>query len=158
MKVAGKCLCGAIQFMVKPKNLEAHACHCGICRRWAGSPTLTIACDGPPEFKSPEMKELMSVYKSSEWGERTFCSKCGTTLFTNAPGFGYYGLSVGALEDGEQTGVCLHEELYIDKKPTFYDFGGDRPRLTEAEFLARMSGGDGEEGETSGDSSKGKND
>ena len=36
----------------------------------------------------------------------------------------------------------LSDEIYIDEKPAFYDFAGDRPRLTGKEFLASLGFGD----------------
>ena len=145
MKLAGKCLCGAIQFTLTPKNLNAHVCHCDMCRRWSGSVSMTIACEGPPNFSKG--KDIMTTYKSSDWGERCFCSKCGTNLFANAPGFGYFGVSAGALEDEAHAKLHLDEEIFIDKKPAFYNFAGERPRLTEAEFVAKVSGSSGEDKE-----------
>lgn len=78
--------------------------------------------------------------------ERTFCSKCGTHLFVNAPG--YFGVSAGALEDEEQCKMTLQSELFIDLKPDYYEFSGERTRMTEAEFMAMVSGGSGGEDDT----------
>jgi len=120
--------------------MNADVCHCDMCRRHSGSVSMTIACEGPPIFILGE--EIMTTYKSSEWGERCFCSKCGTHLFVNSPGFGYYGVAVGALDNKEHSSkVHLDKEIFIDKKPDFYSFAGERPRLTEAEFLAMMVSG-----------------
>eukprot|EP00977_Amphora_coffeiformis_P026695 scaffold29073_cov184-Amphora_coffeaeformis.AAC.4 len=138
MTVPGKCLCGAIQFTITPKELHAHACHCNMCRTWTGSAgSMTVACQEPPEFS--QGKDLLTTFKSSEWGERCFCSKCGSSLFTNAPGFGYFGVGAGVLDNEDQSKLSLNEEIFIDKKPAYYCFQGDHPKLTEAEFLAKFS-------------------
>ncbi|CAB9502458.1 expressed unknown protein [Seminavis robusta] len=143
MKIPGKCLCGAIQFSVVPKAFHSHGCHCSMCRRQSGSLTLTVSCQGPPEFEKG--KDLLTTFKSSEWGERCFCSTCGTNLFHNSPSFGYFGVSAGALD--EQDKLTLEQEIYIDQKPNYYSFQGDHKRLTEAEFLASLGSNDEKEKE-----------
>lgn len=112
--------------------------------------TLTCAA-GAPEFTAG--KELVTVYKSSEWGERVFCSKCGTHLFANAPAYGYFGVSAGTLEDGDKAKLEMESEIFIDKKPGYYAFSGEQKRMTEAEWLSMMTGG-GEGGESEGDKCK----
>lgn len=145
MKLAGKCLCGAVQFALTPKNLNVHVCHCDMCRCWTGGASMTLGLEGPPGFTAG--KDVVTTYKSSDWGERCFCSKCGTNLFTNSPDYGYFGVSAGALDKEAHAKLQMDEEIFIDKKPHFYSFAGERPRLTEAEFLARISGGSGEDPE-----------
>jgi hypothetical protein len=68
-------------------------------------------------------------------------SRCGTHLFVTAPNAGYYGISAGAIEDEHSAELTMDSELFIDTKPDFYSFVGDRKRMTEAEFLDMISGG-----------------
>mmetsp|Transcript_11145 Transcript_11145/g.24847 ORF Transcript_11145/g.24847 Transcript_11145/m.24847 type:complete len:159 (-) Transcript_11145:123-599(-) len=149
MKFVGKCLCGAIQFTGALKEPCAHACHCGLCRRQLGAPSLTTALQGPPEYTRGQ--DRVTTYPSTQWGERCFCSVCGTNLFHNAPGFGYYGVSAGVLDDETRAALTMDKEIYVDSKPQYYNLEGDHPRLTEAEFLASlgMGGGGGGEDDTS---------
>lgn len=101
---------------------------------------MCLGSQGPPEIT--QGADMLTTYKSSEWGERCFCSKCGTNLFTNAPDYGYFGVSAGVLEDEDQKKLSMNEEIFIDKKPSYYSLeGGGWPRLTEAEFQERISGG-----------------
>lgn len=105
--------------------------------------TLNVEGGGPPEITSG--KDLVTVYKSSEWAERVFCSKCGTHLFANAPDFGYHGVSAGTLDDEYKPKLDLGSEIFIDRKPEFYTLAGERQRMTEDEFLAMMTGGSGDD-------------
>mmetsp|Transcript_39609 Transcript_39609/g.95669 ORF Transcript_39609/g.95669 Transcript_39609/m.95669 type:complete len:149 (-) Transcript_39609:136-582(-) len=145
MKVAGKCLCGGIRFLVTPTDLHAHACHCDMCRKWSGAATLTVGCSAPPTIEVGQ--DLLATYKSSEWGERSFCKTCGSNLFHGAPSFGYFGVSAGALDDDFQTKLTMDKEVFIDKKPPYYSFEDTKQvKMTEAEFLAMVGGGgEGEE-------------
>ena len=109
-----------------------------MCRRWSGVASLVVGLEAPPEITLG--KELLSVYKSSDWGERCFCKNCGANLFHNAPQFDYYGVSAGALDNEYESKLTMDREIFIDKKPAFYSFEGDRPKLTEAEFNAMITG------------------
>ena len=102
---------------------------------------MTVGCQGPPELVAGQA--LVTTYKSSDHGERSFCSKCGSNLFHGAPAFGYYGVSAGVLESSYQDKLTMDKELFIDKRPSYYSLEGDQPKMTEAEFLAMVTGGDG---------------
>ena len=77
-------------------------------------------------------------HKSSDWAERGFCGKCGTSLFYYLIPEDYYAMAVGAFDDTDAFKVV--GEIYIDNKPPGYQFAGDHPRRTEAEFLADVFG------------------
>lgn len=89
-------------------------------------------------------KDTLSTIASSDWAERGFCSKCGSSLFyrITAPGkhHGITSVSLGSLED--TTGLPLAKEWFIDKKPETYALAGERPTITEAEAFAMFTGGD----------------
>ncbi|MCB1521527.1 MAG: GFA family protein [Hyphomicrobiaceae bacterium] len=134
-KRSGRCLCGAVTFDMEPAEQHFDACHCGMCRRWAGGPALTVKAAVPPDITGATE---IAVYKSSDWGERHFCRKCGTHLFVAAPAFDYFGVSMGALDD--PSGLDFKLEIFVDCKPSSYDFANDTTRLTEAQFLEMVAG------------------
>ena len=47
-----------------------------------------------------------------------------------------YIVSTGAFDDGEQ--FSLTGEIFVDEKPSGYNFAGDHPRLTGEEFMASI--------------------
>lgn len=129
----GRCLCGSVTFAFEPAEAEVDACHCGMCQRWGGGPGLSIKAAAMPRTEGK-----VTVYQSSAWGQRHFCSSCGSHLFYTAPSAGYIGVSAGTLDD--QSKLALTTEIFIDCKPDYYDFANTTKRLTEAEFLAMFSG------------------
>lgn len=131
----GRCLCGAVQFTFEPAEPEVDACHCTMCRRWTGGPGLSIKVKGTPAVTGGEN---VAVYKSSEWAERQFCKTCGTHLFFSAPSFNYFGVSAGTVDN--LAGFSMTTEIFIDRKPDYYDFTNTTRRLTGAEFVAMVSG------------------
>ena len=132
MNASGRCLCGAVTFKTTGVSKEVHACHCGTCQRWFGGPALGIEAGGV-EF---EGYDNVATYDSSEWAERGFCSRCGSSLFYRLKEPGKYILFLGSLDEpGEFT---LNGEIFIDSKPPGYDFAGDHARLTGEQFLASL--------------------
>ena len=138
----GRCLCAAVTVRAAPEP-HVGACHCGMCRRWGGGPAMVLDCGSDAVFEGGEIRR----FRSSDWAERGFCARCGTHLFYYlVPGQRYF-VPAGLFED--QSGLSFESEIYMDSKPDFYDFAGERTRQTEAEFLAAMgvTGQDGTPGE-----------
>ena len=79
-------------------------------------------------------------YASSMWAERGFCGECGSSLFYHLKEPGMYIMATGCFDDAEQFTVT--GEIFVDEKPSGYNFAGDHPRLTGEEFMASMQGGD----------------
>ena len=76
-------------------------------------------------------------HESSEWAERGFCGRCGTSLFWRLKGApSDWIVNLHAL--GDDHGLTIHEHIWTDQKPAFYDFSDTTPRLTEAQFMARL--------------------
>ncbi len=132
MRASGKCLCGAVRYTAEDVSTDVHACHCGMCRRWSGGPALAVQV-GPVTF---EDEEHLVRYQSSDWAERGFCRQCGSGLFYRIRETGDYVFWMGSFDD--QEAFSLVGEIYVDEKPQAYDFAGEHPRLTGAEFLASM--------------------
>ncbi|MDR2014686.1 MAG: GFA family protein [Azoarcus sp.] len=136
---SGHCLCGAVQVSAVLANHEAGVCHCKMCQRWIGGPFVAIACTPETVFKG---KDAIVVYPSSDWAERGFCKRCGSPLFYRVKSDGSYYLPVGLLDD--TGGLTLVNEIFIDRKPSFYSFAEKTNQMTEAEFMAMFGAPPGE--------------
>jgi hypothetical protein len=132
--MTGRCLCGAVAFSTEHVEVEHHACHCGMCRRWSGGAGFFAAQTTGVTFTS---RDELGTYASSEWAERGFCKRCGTTLFYFLKPTQTYLMSVGAFDDPAP--FRLVREIFIDRKPVGYAFAGDHERWTEAETFARLT-------------------
>jgi len=128
---SGHCLCGAVQVSAVLANHEVGVCHCKMCQRWTGGPYIGIACTPETVF---ENQDAVGVYASSEWAERGFCKRCGSSLFSRMKSDGSYYLPVGLFDDTE--GLTLAHEIFIDRKPSLYSFAEKTSQMTEAEFMA----------------------
>lgn len=135
-RIEGDCLCGAVRVRAKPVRRHVEACHCTMCRRWGGIAYVGLQCGTDVEF---EGAEHIVRYRSSEWAERGFCGRCGSSLFFHYLPKGTYGLLAGLFPDHAL--LPLNEEIFIDEKPDYYDFAGERERLTGAEVMAKFGVG-----------------
>jgi hypothetical protein len=133
----GHCLCGAVLYRASGEA-HLHVCHCSNCTRWSGGPYIGARFDGGIEIANPD---AVTWYASSQWAERGSCKACGGAMFYR---FRQDPLQVivsaGSL-DAADPGVGISEHIFIDEKPSYYDFAGDAPRLTGAEVLARFQAG-----------------
>lgn len=131
---AGGCLCGAVRFTAIPKVNEVGVCHCDMCRRWSGGVLMVVDCQDDVDF---EKDDDLGIYRSSEWGERGFCRKCGTSLFWKTHGKGRYAISVAAFDDPGPMNFV--DEIFIDEKPDFYAFANDTHKMTGREVFAKFA-------------------
>ncbi|MEH6577835.1 MAG: GFA family protein [Amphritea sp.] len=141
ISATGKCLCGAVGVTVKNINNSFSACHCSICRKWGGGgPLMALDCGTDVSI---EGEESISVFDSSTWAERGFCSNCGTHLFYRIKQNQGYIIPIGLFDtkkvdddqfDSEQFKFDL--QIFIDEKPGYYCFSNATKLMTGAEVFA----------------------
>lgn len=135
MKIKGKCLCGKVEFAISNDQKTFDACHCSMCRRWSGSPSLAVEANGGGEFRN---QDYIKVYSSSDWAERGFCSNCGSHLFYRLKNGSYWNVPLGLL-DGHAD-FTFKTQIFVDHKPKCYSFADETKMMTEAEVLKAFGG------------------
>ena len=128
----GSCLCGVVRIKVTNVNKNIGACHCGMCRKWGGGPLMAVDCGTNVSF---EGEENISVYNSSEWADRGFCNKCGSHLFYRLKEKKQYIMPVGLFDNDKY--LVFGHQIFVDKKPSFYQFANETNDMTEAEVFAK---------------------
>ena len=126
-----RCLCGATQFEVKLSNHEVAACHCSMCRRQTAGPLMSVDVENINFID----QQHLSVFSSSEWGERGFCNACGTFIFWRSKGHSFANINVFTLEHPPED-LNFNLEIYVDNQPSFYSFNNKTKKMTEAEVVA----------------------
>jgi hypothetical protein len=121
----GGCLCGNIRFSATGPALKPHTCSCKMCQRHSGALTLTwvefpkdsVAWNGPGGKPS--------VYKSSEWSNRAFCSKCGSSLgaIDNAP---TVALILGVFDSANRKELAPTGHSYVGGRPKWWHVDIDK--------------------------------
>ena len=125
-----RCLCGATQFEVQLRNHEVAACHCSMCRRQTSGPLMAIDIE---EIHFVD-QQYLSVFNSSEWAERGFCSVCGTFIFWRTKDHSFANINVFTLAELPDD-LDFNLEIYVDHQPTFYLFNNQTQKMTEAEVI-----------------------
>ncbi len=128
----GSCLCSSVHFTASAMNRKFGACHCEMCRKWAGGPLLNVFCGSEVKFKG---EEFVAVYESSQWAERGFCKKCGSGLFYRIKRNQLYHIPFGLFDDYEE--LVFNLQVCIDKKPEYYSFSKETYNLTETEIFTK---------------------
>jgi hypothetical protein len=131
-RIEGRCLCGAVTVRATAVHGHVEACHCTMCRQWGGSALLCVQCESDVEIDGDEQ---VARYRSSKWAERGFCRQCGSNLFYRYLPADSYCFTAGLFPDDALK--PLSEEIFIDEKPDYYAFAGERERLTGAQVIAK---------------------
>ena len=133
----GHCLCGAVRFTATDAGDGFGVCHCKMCQRWTGFALAGIMVR--PEQLSISGAEHIGRWRSSDVGERQFCSRCGASLFfvdlkpDGTPD--WYEIMLGLLD--QTSGLTLQSEIFTDRRVDGWTIAGNHQRYTEAEWFAR---------------------
>ena len=129
--LSGHCLCGAVTVEAVPTRPHVEACHCDMCRRWGGIAFMGIQCGGDVTFTG---EDNIARYKSSDWAERGFCTKCGSNLFYHILEGSDYQIAAGLIDDQSRLRMSL--QVFTDFKPEFYGFANETKMMTGEEVIA----------------------
>jgi hypothetical protein len=80
----GACLCGAVRFEAQGAPLGVNHCHCVQCQRASGAAMLTWATW--PRAAVRVSRGAAADFESSPGVKRSFCARCGSTLFWRREG------------------------------------------------------------------------
>ena len=80
-KVEGGCLCGTVRFTVTLPTLFCGHCHCSMCRRNHGAAYVTWFAVARSRLSIDSGLDRLTRYESSPHGSRSFCARCGSSLF-----------------------------------------------------------------------------
>ena len=130
-------MCGAVSFSSDKVPAEAGICHFSQCRRTTGLALMGVTVPTDSIVWSGE--ENIRRIQSSDWAERAWCDKCGSTLFYRVTAdnewSGNTEITVGLFDD--PNGFPVKNEIFIDEKPDGYAIAGEgRKELTRADCVA----------------------
>jgi hypothetical protein len=141
-RVSGSCFCGAIRFHVVLPSLFCAHCHCSMCRRshgagfvtWFAVPRERLALDGGGD--------RLVRFRSSDHGTRSFCGRCGSSLFCESSRHPDRVDIVLANMDGPiDRSPQVH--VYFDDRVAWIPSEDDLPRLGGKTGLEPVEGDDG---------------
>ncbi len=135
----GACLCGAVQFSATLPSLFCAHCHCSMCRRNHGAGYVTWFAVPVERLAIESGAEWVTRYASSEHGSRSFCSRCGTSLFcasSHRPE--QVDIALGSMIDPIDRLPQLH--VYFDSRAPWTVVGDELPRAGGKTGLEPLTG------------------
>lgn len=78
----GRCLCGAVTVSLRAPAGELVYCHCGQCRKTAGSAFIAVLPAHPADVIVTDPQAWARAYRASPAKARWFCGRCGTPLWS----------------------------------------------------------------------------
>ena len=75
----GACLCGAVRYEARGTPAGVNHCHCVQCQRASGAAMITWATW--PRASVRVLRGEAAEFESSPGVKRSFCARCGSTLF-----------------------------------------------------------------------------
>lgn len=141
MDRTGKCMCGAVHFVIRDLDTTFAACHCKMCQRWAGSAFMGLTV--PADTITIKGIENIDRFQSSEWAERAWCNKCGSNIWyqvtAEGPYAGAYHIAAGLLDD--TSGLEITREYFVDEKIECLTLAGEREQF-DTPMMMEMFGVD----------------
>ena len=102
-------------FEVEPPFRRANHCHCSRCRKHSGAFGLTQGRVPRAQFRLLSGDDLLRTYRPPGGKSKTFCSKCGSSLFGGDwPGGDEVSIRFGSLDDDPEI------------RPQYHSFAGSR--------------------------------
>ena len=141
--VHGACLCGGVRFQVEPPTLFCAHCHCSMCRRNHGAAFVTWFGIARERLRVTAGDDALRRYRSSSHGERSFCGRCGSSLFCESERQPDHVDVVLASLDGPIDRVPA-AHVYFDSRAAWTDVRDDLPRLGGASGIGALTGADAE--------------
>jgi hypothetical protein len=125
---SGSCLCGAVRFTANLPSLGCAHCHCSMCRRNHGAGYVTWFVVPKAQLVIDSGREELSRYPSSEHGSRSFCRRCGSSLFCeNSQHPDRVDVALGAMLEPIDREPQLH--THFDSRANWVAIDDELPRL-----------------------------
>lgn len=123
--IKGSCECGSVTFELHGTLRPSVACHCSQCRKTSGH--YWSATQVSDEDLKVLADKTLKWFRSSDWAQRGFCTKCGASLFWRMDGEGATSVGTGTL-DGE-TGLTTEKHICVADKGDYYEIMDGLPQL-----------------------------
>jgi hypothetical protein len=127
-RLAGKCLCGAVQYAVADEFEYAANCHCSNCRRATGSAFKPFAGIARDKLSISDGAEDLMIF-GEEAGHDAHCVRCGSLLYSVVRGGAYVHVTMGTLVDAPSIRPTKH--IFVGSKAPWFTITDDLPQYEE---------------------------
>jgi hypothetical protein len=128
--LAGKCMCGAVQYAVADAFAYAVNCHCSICRQATGSAFKSFAGIDRNKLSITIGKDSLLIF-GDEKNNDTRCKVCGSFLFSVVRDGTFLHVAMGTLVDDPIIRPRAH--IFVGSKAPWFEITDDLPQYEEYE-------------------------
>ena len=126
--LAGKCLCGAVQYAVKDEFAYALNCHCSNCRRATGSAFKSFAGIERAKLSITEGTDSLLIF-GDEKAHDVRCKKCGSFLYSLVREGAFVHVTMGTLVDTPRIRPTAH--IFVGSKAPWFSITDRLPQHEE---------------------------
>jgi hypothetical protein len=126
--LAGKCLCGAVQYAVADAFVYAANCHCSNCRRATGSAFKPFAGIERDKLRLTQGADSLLIFGDAT-GHDARCRICGSYLYAVVRDGAYVHVTLGTLVDDPTIRPTAH--IFVGSKAPWDVITDDLPQYDE---------------------------
>ena len=104
-------------------------CHCSMCRKLHGSAFATFGVFDPQAVHWIKGADQVNRYRSSEYGSRSFCGKCGSVVPAPGQTDGFAYIPMGNVTGDQADIEALH--LFVGSKAPWHAIADDHEQHEE---------------------------
>jgi hypothetical protein len=126
----GACLCGAVRFEARGAPIGVNHCHCVQCQRVSGAALLTWATW--PRASVRIVRGAAADYESSPGVKRSFCARCGSTLFWRREGGRPEEIDIAAGTLDQADALAPLDHIFVKSRRRWMPLCDGLPAYTES--------------------------
>ena len=125
--LTGGCLCGSVRYELRSEPFDCGWCHCRTCQLFGGAPAMAFASVPADDHRWTAGEAAVRWIKTSSFGQRAFCSECGSPLLVKVEHQPEtVDFPVATLDDPEGAPPGFH--IFWGSKVGWFDPGDALPR------------------------------
>jgi hypothetical protein len=125
--LAGRCLCGAVEYAVADVFEYALNCHCSQCRRATGSAFKPLAGVRRDRLRISRGSDFILIHGTADAAHDVHCSECGSLLYSVVREGAYAHVAMGTLVDTPSIRPSMH--IFVGSKAPWFEITDDLPQF-----------------------------
>ena len=126
--LAGKCLCGAVEYAVADAFLYAANCHCSQCRRATGAAFKPFAGIERAKLRLTKGGDGLLTF-GDDGGSDVRCGRCGSLLYSVVREGAFVHVALGTLVDAPTIRPTRH--IFVGSMAPWFTITDDLPQDDE---------------------------
>jgi hypothetical protein len=135
--LAGKCLCGAVEYEVADAFIYAANCHCSNCRRTTGAAFKPFAGIERAKLRVVKGQDSLRTF-GDDSAHDAHCKVCGSLLYSLVREAAYVHVAMGTMVDAPAIRPDKH--IFVGSKAPWFTITDNLPQYREHAQAAKPAG------------------